>query len=58
VQRKKTGVVVGDFSRIRKADLSRFTVDRLIAVINKLWSRVEVGVKLRPADSPWNCFSN
>jgi predicted XRE-type DNA-binding protein len=46
---KETGVDAGDFSRIRKADLSRFTVDRLMAVINKLGSRVEVGVKLRPA---------
>lgn len=46
---KETGVDAGDFSRIRKADLGRFTVDRLMAVINRLGSRVEVGIKLRPA---------
>jgi len=36
---KRTG------SRIRKADLSRFTVDRLVSIINRLGSRVEVKVR-------------
>jgi hypothetical protein len=45
----------GDFSCIRNADLGRFTADRLIAVLNRLGSRVEVKVRLRPAKSTaWN----
>ncbi len=36
-----------DFSRIRNADLSRFTVDRLVRIINRLGARVEVKVRVR-----------
>jgi len=43
----QTGTAAADFSRIRNADLGRFTVDRLISIINKLGSRVEVKVKIR-----------
>ena len=43
----RTGIAAADFSRIRNADLSRFTVDRLISIINRLGSRVEVKVKVR-----------
>lgn len=43
----KTGVAAADFSRIRNADLARFTVDRLMAIINRLGSSVEVAVKVR-----------
>ena len=42
-----TGFAAADFSRIRSADLGRFTVDRLISIINRLGSRVEVKIKLR-----------
>jgi predicted XRE-type DNA-binding protein len=42
-----TGVAAADFSRIRNADLARFTVDRLMAIINRLGSSVEVAVKVR-----------
>ena len=45
----RTGVAAADFSRIRNANLGRFTVDRLIAIINRLGSRVEVKVRVRPA---------
>jgi len=45
----KTGIAASDFSRIRNADLSRFTVDRLMTVINLLGARVEVAVKVRVA---------
>jgi predicted XRE-type DNA-binding protein len=45
----KTGIAAADFSRIRNADLSRFTVDRLMAVINLLGARVEVAVRVRMA---------
>lgn len=48
---EKTGTAAADFSRIRKADLDRFTVDRLMTVINRLGRRVEVNVKVkRPAE--------
>jgi len=42
-----TGVAAADFSRIRNADLSRFTVDRLVSILNGLGSRVEVRVSIR-----------
>lgn len=44
-----TGVAAADFSRIRNADLGRFTLDRLISILNRLGSRVEVKIKVRPA---------
>lgn len=45
----RTGIAAADFSRIRNADLGRFTADRLIAVINRLGARVEVTVKVKLA---------
>ncbi len=46
-----TGIAAADFSRIRNADLGRFTLDRLISIIHRLGSRVEVKVRVRPAVS-------
>jgi predicted XRE-type DNA-binding protein len=46
----RTGIAAADFSRIRNADLGRFTVDRLMSIINRLGSRVEVKVRVRPAE--------
>jgi len=43
----RTGIAAADFSRIRNADLGRFTVDRLMSVINRLGSRVDVKLKVR-----------
>ncbi|MGA9671091.1 MAG: helix-turn-helix transcriptional regulator [Terracidiphilus sp.] len=43
----RTGIAAADFSRIRNADLGRFTLDRLVSIINRLGSRVEVRVKVR-----------
>ena len=43
----QTGIAAADFSRIRNADLARFTLDRLVRIINRLGSRVEVKVKIR-----------
>ena len=43
----RTGIAAADFSRIRNADLGRFTLDRLISIINRLGSRVEIKVKVR-----------
>ncbi len=45
---KLTGVPHADFVRIRKPNLKRFTVDRLISVLNKLDQQVDVNVKVRP----------
>ena len=45
----RTGIAAADFSRIRNADLARFTVDRLVGIINRLGARVEVKLKVRPA---------
>jgi predicted XRE-type DNA-binding protein len=42
-----TGIAAADFSRIRNANLGRFTVDRLISILNRLGSRVEIKVKVR-----------
>ena len=46
----RTGIAAADFSRIRNADLKRFTVDRLMLIINRLGSRVEIKIKVRPAE--------
>lgn len=45
----RTGIAAADFSRIRNADLGRFTVDRLMTIINRLGSRIEVAMKVRRA---------
>jgi len=44
---ERTGVAAADFSRIRNADLGRFTIDRLMSILNRLGSRVEVQVTVR-----------
>ncbi|ALA58084.1 helix-turn-helix domain-containing protein [Nitrospira moscoviensis] len=44
----RTGIAAADFSRIRHADLGRFTVDRLMSILNRLGSRVDVKVRVRP----------
>jgi predicted XRE-type DNA-binding protein len=43
----RTRIAAADFSRIRNAELQRFTVDRLISILNRLGSRVEVSVRIR-----------
>ncbi len=45
----RTGIAAADFSRIRNADLGRFTVDRLMSIVNRLGSRVEVKIRLHRA---------
>ena len=44
---EKTGIAAADFSRIRQVKLDRFTIDRLMAVLNKLDRRVDVSVSIR-----------
>ncbi len=43
----RTGIAAADFSRIRNADLRRFTADRLLTILNRLGSRVEIKVRVR-----------
>jgi predicted XRE-type DNA-binding protein len=45
----RTGIAAADFSRIRNANLGRFTADRLISIINRLGSRVDIKVRVRRA---------
>ena len=43
-----TGIAAADFSRIRNAKLERFTIDRLMAILNRFDQRVDVDVSFRP----------
>ena len=47
----RTGIAAADFSRIRNVDLKRFTVDRLMTIVNKLGTRIELSVKFKPASA-------
>ena len=47
----RTGIAAADFSRIRNAGLGRFTVYRLMTIINRLGARIEVKVKVRRAET-------
>jgi predicted XRE-type DNA-binding protein len=40
----KTGVSHSEFSRIRKATYSRFTLDRLMGILSKLGRDVEISI--------------
>jgi predicted XRE-type DNA-binding protein len=42
-----TGIAAADFSRIRRVKLERFTVDRLMTILNRLGQEVEVDVNFR-----------
>ncbi len=46
-----TGVAAADFSRIRKANLGRFTIDRLMTILSGLGQEVEVSVNVHPRRS-------
>ena len=43
-----TGIAAADFSRIRKTKLDRFTIDRLMIILNRLDQDVDVRVTVRP----------
>ncbi len=45
---KITGVSHTEFSRIRNAQLRRFTLDRMISILGKLDEDVEINVTFRP----------
>ena len=42
-----SGFAAADFSRVRQAKLSRFTIDRLLAMLDRLGQDVEVAVTVR-----------
>ena len=44
---ERTGFAAADFSRVRQAKLSRFTIDRLMAMLDKLDQDVEVTVSVQ-----------
>ena len=46
-----TRIAAADFSRIRNADLGRFTLDRLFTILSRLGTRVDVQVSMRPVES-------
>jgi predicted XRE-type DNA-binding protein len=48
----QTGIAAADFSRIRNADLARFTIDRLIRVLDRLDTGAAVQVTIRPGAQP------
>lgn len=39
-----TGVAAADISRVRNADLAKFTLDRLVRILHRLAPDVEVGL--------------
>jgi predicted XRE-type DNA-binding protein len=45
-----TGIAAADFSRIRRARLDRFTVDRLMTILDRLDQEVDVSVSFRPRE--------
>lgn len=47
----QTGIAAADFSRIRNADLGRFTLDRLMSILNRLGARVEVKVRVHRVET-------
>lgn len=47
-----TGFAAADFSRVRRANLGRFTVDRLMTMLVRLGQEVEVTVNDRPSREP------
>ena len=47
-----TGVAAADFSRIRKANLGRFTIDQLMTILANLGQEVEVTVDVHPRRTP------
>ena len=53
-----TGFAAADFSRVRRAKLARFTIDRLLAMLEKLNQDVEVTVSVQPRRAAPQAVSN
>jgi predicted XRE-type DNA-binding protein len=47
----RTGIAGADFSRIRNVNLGRFTIDRLMSIVNRLGSRIDVKIRVRRAET-------
>ena len=47
-----TGIAAADFSRIRQVKLDRFTIDRLMTILDRLGQVVELSMKVRPRQQP------
>lgn len=45
---RRTGIAASDFSRIRHARLERFTIDRLMSILDRLGQEVRVSINVRP----------
>jgi predicted XRE-type DNA-binding protein len=46
-----TGVAAADFSRIRKANLARFTIDRLMRILSSLGQEIDISIDVHPRPS-------
>lgn len=44
----RTGIAYAEFSRIRNVKLKRFTIDRLLAILDKLGQHVDLSVTITP----------
>lgn len=44
----RTGVSHSEFARIRRVNLGRFTIDRLVTILGRLGRKVELSVKAHP----------
>jgi predicted XRE-type DNA-binding protein len=47
-----SGIDHSEFARIRNAKLNRFTIDRLMNILNRLGHQVDVDVSVRPVAPP------
>lgn len=45
---KITGAAAADISRVRNADLGKFTLDRLLRILHRLAPGIEVGLTFTP----------
>lgn len=43
----RTGISHSEFSRIRRASFSRFTIDRLMTILGRLGKQVRISVQVR-----------
>lgn len=47
----RTGIAAADFSRIRNAELDRFTIDRLMGILNRLGRRIDVRLRVEASST-------